>query len=79
MNNLLYKADIKVFVTKTLKFRVRIKLPYLPAEEVTVGGNKWKLSKYDPYRELVLRKCNGIMITLSEELNQCYIHSVKQG
>lgn len=57
---------LKVWVTKTLKFRVRIsevgKFPY----EVTVGGNNWSLGVGCKYRKPIMKKISRILKKLNK-------------
>ena len=52
------KPQIKVFVTKTLEFRAKIKdnkeaIPY----EVTIGGVSWSKGKGKEYEKQIKKKC----------------------
>jgi len=59
------KLYIKVFVTKSLKFRVTISEPGKPSYEVTVGGKSWNEGKGHEYKERIRTKTNYIMAKLA--------------
>ena len=51
------KPQIKVFITKTQKFRARIKENKNKASyEVTIGGMQWDLGKGKQYEAIIGRK-----------------------
>lgn len=63
------QVEIKVFVTRTGKFRAKIKegrhsIPY----EVTIGGNEWDKGKGRGYEERIVEKCELILIELKKSL-----------
>ena len=59
------KIRIKVFITKSLKFRVKISERGKPSYEVTVGGKSWNEGKGHEYRERIRTKTNYIMAKLA--------------
>lgn len=64
------KPQIKVFISKSREFRVRIKegkesIPY----EVTVGGESWKKGKGRSYEKQIKRKCELLVLAMSDKLN----------
>ena len=48
------KTYIKVYVTKTMRFRARVEEPDKPPYEVTIGGNQWKQGKGSEYKNRIL-------------------------
>jgi hypothetical protein len=64
------KPKIKVFITKTKKFRASIKEPGKPAYEVTVGGKKWHEGCGRQYEEVIFIKCETLFDKIQEELNR---------
>jgi len=65
----MYKAQIKVFVTKTREFRAKIKenkgaIPY----EITIGGESWENGKGRQYEKEIKRKCELLIVTLNSKL-----------
>lgn len=62
------RSQIKVFITKTQEFRVRIRLPEI-SYEVTVGGKSWKEGKGREFEEIIKRKCELLVTSLSTKLN----------
>ena len=67
MNKNEKKLCIKVSITKTLKFRVKVselgKLSY----EVTVGGESWKEGKGREYEKQIIERMTHIMEKLHNE------------
>ena len=61
-------VHIKVFITKSCKFRVIVKEGDKPSYEVTVGGNSWVNGKGREYEERIRVKCNSIVSSLTDEL-----------
>lgn len=61
------KTHVKVFVTRALKFRAKIKEEGKPAYEVTIGGKSWENGKGLPYRHLIYQLCRSIVLTLDNE------------
>ena len=59
---------IKVFVTKTLKFRAMIKDNNKPEYEVTVGGEEWKRGLGREHEEHIRKKINFVMDALHAEI-----------
>ena len=63
------KPSIKVFATKTKKFRARIIDPgSCIAYEVTVGGKEWRKGKGQPYQKIILEKCENLVTSLWKEI-----------
>jgi len=63
------RPQIKVFVTKTRKFRAKIKdsknsIPY----EVTIGGDSWLHGKGREHEEAIMNKINTMVSILKAEL-----------
>ena len=64
------KPQIKVFVTKTGKFRAKIKENNTSETyEVTVGGSSWFSGKGRQFEEIILTKCGLILSGLDFEFN----------
>ena len=60
---------VKVFVTKTQKFRAKIRdARDLPYYEVTIGGVEWNKGKGRQHEAKILSKCQGIIAGLKKEL-----------
>lgn len=57
------KTHIKVFVTKNVKFRARIKEPD-QTYEVTVGGKSWNDGKGKKYIDRISKKCDQLIDSL---------------
>lgn len=63
------KPQIKVFITKTMEFRAKIRakkgeLPY----EVTIGGKSWQEGKGREYEKQIMLKCELMLIELNKKL-----------
>ena len=71
-------AHIKVFVTKTRKFRARIKPPGGIPYEVTIGGSQWIKGKGREYEDEILRKCDLCFNTITNNFNQIYSVTLKK-
>jgi hypothetical protein len=64
---------VEVFVTKTLKFRARIRESVeVPSYEVSIGGEEWSKGKGINHREKIVGKMSTIMSTLESELGQFF-------
>lgn len=62
------KPQIKVFITKTKKFRAKIRetkdtIPY----EVTIGGKSWKDGKGRKYEVTIKHKCELLLNSMKDE------------
>lgn len=69
------KTHIKLFITKTNKFRVEIREPNEPPYQVKVGGSEWNKGKGSKHREVILSKIEQRLINLREQyigLSQTY-------
>ena len=69
------KVRIKVFVTKTRKFRAKIQegkkaIPY----EVTIGGESWQKGKGRQFEKEIERKCKILLMILQDELKCFDVH-----
>jgi len=62
------RTQIRVFVTKTMKFRAEIREPGEPKYEVTVNGQEWKKGKGARYWVSIYQKCRKILASLESEL-----------
>ncbi len=63
-----FRPSVKVFITKSNKFRAKIKekrnsVPY----EVTIGGNEWKKGKGRKFEEKIKYALQRILIKLARE------------
>jgi len=58
------KTHVKVFMTKTLRFRARITEAGKPAYEVSIGGKNWAENVGRLYEPIIILKINRIMDTL---------------
>lgn len=65
---------IKIFVTKGNLFRASITSidvqsgERLRVEEVTVGGKKWKESRFDEHRLIIKKKCENLVRYLNKQI-----------
>lgn len=64
------KVKIKVFVTKTLKFRAFVKEPGQMPYEVTVGGKSWEEGKGREFEEKIVERMKHILAVLESELRK---------
>lgn len=64
-------TTIKVFVTKTQKFRVSIKEKGKPKYEVTVNGNNWSAGFAREYELEIIEKCRLLLNKLQIEFFEC--------
>jgi hypothetical protein len=69
------KPEIKVFITKTRKFRARIKetknsIPY----EVTIGGFSWEKGKGKEHEAKIKLKCSRLIEKLNFELEKVWLN-----
>jgi len=67
------KTKIKVFITKSLKFRAFIEEPGNPAYEVTVNGKSWNEGKGRKYKTEILNRMTKISYKLLSELYEVII------
>jgi len=67
------KTHIKVFITKSLKFRANIVEPDGSKCEVTVGGTEWKKGKGYKHRTEIFKKIYKIIDCLVGRVN-CLIN-----
>ena len=67
------KATIKVFITKSLKFRAFIEEPGNPAYEVTVNGKSWDEGKGRKYKAEILNRMTKISYRLLSELYEVIV------
>lgn len=58
---------VKVFVTKTRKFRATISGPGKPTYEVTVGGNNWRLGLGKEHVEQVADQIKRLVKDINKE------------
>jgi hypothetical protein len=65
------KTQIKVFVTKTHKFRAKIEEPGEPPYEVTINGDMWKQGKGRTHRRRILDRIGFLMEMLEHEQHIC--------
>lgn len=67
-----YRPNIKVFITKTMQIRVRIKEEKnTPPYEVTVGGEEWQKGKGSKFHECIKLKALNIarqVTTIAESM-----------
>jgi hypothetical protein len=70
------KTHIKVFITKTLKFRARIKEEGKPAYEVTIGGKSWKMGKGQEHHTTICDKCRVIVECLDQQRLNLVFHQL---
>ena len=63
-------VDIEVFVTKTHKFRAKIKEVGKPAYQITIGGKRWKQGEIRPYNHIILNLILDELRALSGELKK---------
>jgi len=61
-------VTIKIWVTKSWKFRARVMPRDGLAYEVTVGGKQWRQGKGCPYQREILDRCQCLKTTLAEIL-----------
>ncbi len=62
------KTHIKVFVTKTNKFRATISPVNGIAYSVTIGGNEWRLGKANEHKERIKLRIEKILEGLKGQL-----------
>jgi hypothetical protein len=62
------KPHIKIFITKNLKFRVKVKEPTGKSYEVTVGGTEWLKGKGREYEKVIRKKCEILVALLEAKL-----------
>lgn len=59
---------VEVFVTKTMKFRARIRESVeVPSYEVTIGGEEWQKGKGQNHKEAIISKMDTILSALEYE------------
>ena len=61
------KTHIKVFITKTNKFRAIVKNEFDQKYEVTINGKSWKEGKGVEHRERIFLKINNLIAHLTKE------------
>lgn len=61
------KTHIKLFITKTNKFRVEIREQNKPPYQVTVGGSEWKKGKGQEYRDRIYSKIDERLRNLTSQ------------
>ena len=61
---------VKVFVTKTRKFRAIISGPSKPTYEVTVGGKNWRLGLGKEHVEQVASQIAKLVKDINKEAHQ---------
>ena len=64
------KPKIKVFITKTKKFRASIKEPGKPRYEVTIGGKKWKNGCGTEHQIVIFEKLAKLMGVMEGEFHR---------
>lgn len=62
------RPHIKVFITKNLKFRVKVKEPTGISYEVTVGSDSWLNGKGREYEKVIRKKCEILVALLEAKL-----------
>ncbi len=60
-------VSIKVFITKTRKFRASIKEKRSFPYEVTIGEKSWKEGKGREYEDIIFRKCGLLLEIIKKE------------
>lgn len=61
---------VEVFVTKTMKFRARIRESVeVPSYEVSIGGEEWEKGKGRNHEAEIVKKMNAMLVTLKAELS----------
>lgn len=66
------KTHIKVFITRTCRFRAHIYEYGKPSYEVTINGKSWKKGKGKKYEKIIREKMRQIITTLATELGISY-------
>ncbi len=64
------QPKIKVFITKTKKFRASIKEPGQPGYEVTIGGKNWKAGRGTQYQAVIFEKMAKLMGVMEREFHR---------
>jgi len=66
------KTVIKVFVTKSRKFRAEIKEVRQPKYEVTIGGQEWKKGKGKKHIARIEQSCRNILHGLKNDYEKIF-------
>jgi len=61
------KFSIHLFITKNLKFRVRIEKEDRKGYEVTIGGKNWKNGMGNEYKDIINDMIDKIVFRLESE------------
>lgn len=64
----LKKPRIKVYVTRSFKFRASVQVPGQKRQEVTLGGKTWKEGKLGEYHPEIIKKASDLLATLRNEM-----------
>jgi len=78
MNAKKHYPKVEVFVTKTMKFRARIRESVeTPSYEVSLGGEEWEKGKGKNHEQEIKEKVTAIMQTLKKEVDWNMLWGVK--
>ncbi len=64
------RPKIKVFFTKTRRFRAIIDDPIDGRYQVTIGGVVWSKGLGNEYKEEILRKSHRLLVNMKEEFEK---------
>lgn len=64
------RTRIKVYITKTKKFRARVEEPGEVPYEVTVGGVSWNGGKGRKHEIVILKKCHIVLSNVMAEFHR---------
>lgn len=61
------KPIVEVFVTKSRKFRAKVKEVDGFKYEVTIGGSEWNKGKGRQYESNIMQKCSNLIAAMQNE------------
>ena len=70
--NIKHTTEILVYITKSGKFRARIKPMGVPAYEVTIGGFNWMDGLADELYDLIFNKIEKLHDRVTVEKNRLF-------